>query len=99
MIDSRIKKLADLLVNYSVRIQPKEWVPKEWVMIQGNFIAEPLISEVYRAVLEAGGNPIVQMGSNALNKNRYQYSSDEQLKWVSPVEKMLVNEIDAVVNL
>ncbi|RLD05713.1 MAG: aminopeptidase [Chloroflexota bacterium] len=94
MIDSRIKKLADLLVNYSVRIQPKEWV-----MIQGNFIAEPLISEVYRAVLEAGGNPIVQMGSNALNKNRYQYSSDEQLKWVSPVEKMLVNEIDAVVNL
>ena len=94
MIDTRIKKLADLLVNYSVKIQPGEWV-----MIQGNLIAEPLISEVYRAVLEAGGNPFVQMGSNALDKNRYQYSSDEQLKWVSPLEKMVINEIDAMINL
>ena len=52
MPDPRFKKLADLLVNYSVKVQPKEWV-----LISGHMVAEPLVSEVLRAVLEAGGGP------------------------------------------
>lgn len=74
MIDTRLKKLADLLVNYSVEIQPGEWV-----LIRGNHIAEPLISEVNRAVLEAGGHPTIQMSSDDLSRTHFQYSSDEQL--------------------
>ncbi|MBS1248722.1 MAG: Aminopeptidase 2 [Chloroflexi bacterium] len=94
MIDPRIKKLANLLVNYSVEIQPGEWV-----LIRGSMLAEPLISEVYRAVLEAGGHPTVRLGSDALNKNRFLYSSDEQLAWVSPLEEMLINKIDASIGI
>ncbi|MEA2008945.1 MAG: aminopeptidase [Chloroflexota bacterium] len=94
MIDPRIKKLANLLVNYSIEVQPGDWI-----LIRGDHIAEPLVSEVYRAVLEAGGHPTVQMGSDALGKNRFQYSSDEQLKWISPLEKMMVEKIDASINI
>ena len=59
MSDPRIKKLADLLVNYSVNVQPNEWVG-----IFGHMIAEPLVSEVLRAVLEAGGLPTVILDSD-----------------------------------
>lgn len=94
MIDPRIKKLANLLVDYSVEIQPGEWV-----LIRGSHLAEPLICEVHRAVLEAGGHPAVLMGSDALDKNRFQYASDEQLRWISPVEKMLIENIDALISV
>ncbi len=61
MKDPRIIKLADLLVNYSVKVQPGDWV-----LITGHMAAEPLISEVLRAVLQAGGNPQTLMGSDDL---------------------------------
>ena len=94
MPDPRIKKLADLLVNYSVEIQKDEWV-----FIIGNMVAEPLISEVLRAVLEAGGRPTVIMDSDAIREYSLKFASDEQIKWVAPVVKTLYKEVDALISL
>ena len=50
MADPRINKLADVLVNYSTKVKPGEWV-----MVYYHPLAETLAAEVYRAVLQAGG--------------------------------------------
>jgi aminopeptidase len=86
--------LAQLLVQYSVNVQPEEWV-----YITGNVAAEPLINEVLKAVLEAGGHPTILMDSAALSETKFKYASDTQLKWVSPVDKMLMEEADVLISL
>ena len=52
MADSRIEKLAELLVNYSVAVKQGDKVA-----IQGEMLAEPLLRAVYIEVLKAGGHP------------------------------------------
>ena len=94
MKDPRVTKLADLLVNYSVKVKPKDWV-----LINGHLAAEPLVSEVLRAVLEAGGNPQVKLTSDDIGEFKLKYASDEQLKWVSPTTKMLYEDMDVLIAL
>jgi aminopeptidase len=94
MSDPRIKKLADLLVNYSVKVKPGQWV-----LITSHIIAEPLANEVLRAVLEAGGLPQILMSSDDLVETDLRYSSDEQLTWISPVVKTLYEEVDVLIAL
>ena len=94
MKDPRLSKLADLLVNYSVKVQPKEWV-----LINGHMAAEPLVSEVLRAVLQAGGYPQVLLGSDDIGEYSLKYSSDDQLQWISPATRMLYEEADVLIAL
>jgi aminopeptidase len=94
MRDPRLVKLANLLVNYSVKVQPKEWV-----MISSHMVAEPLTSEVVRAILEAGGNPQVLMFSDDIEEYNIKYASDDQLSWISPATKMLYEKADVLIAL
>ncbi len=94
MSDPRIKKLADLLVNYSVKVQPGQWV-----LINSHVIAEPLANEVLRAVLEAGGLPQIILSSDDLVETGFRYSNNEQLSWISPVVKTLYEEVDVLIAL
>jgi len=94
MSDPRIKKLADLLVNYSVKVQPGQWV-----LINSHVIAEPLTNEVLRAVLEAGGLPQIILSSDALVETGFRYSNNEQLSWISPIVKTLYEEVDVLIAL
>jgi len=94
MTDSRLTKLADLLVNYSVKVQPEEWV-----LINGHMVAEPLIAEVLRAVLQAGGRPQVLMGSDNITEYSLKYADDEQIKWIAPTVKLLYEEVDVLIAL
>ena len=94
MTDPRIKKLADLLVNYSVKVQPDEWV-----LINGHMVAEPLIAEVLRAVLQAGGRPQIVMYSDKTAEYSLKYASDEQIKWIAPTITMLYEEADVLIAL
>jgi aminopeptidase len=94
MSDPRLKKLADLLVNYSVKVQPEEWV-----LINGHMVAEPLISEVLRAVLEAGGRPQVLMGSDDITEYSLKYANDDQISWIAPTVTLLYEEVDVLIAL
>jgi len=94
MTDPRLSKLADLLVNYSVKVQPEEWV-----LINGHMVAEPLIAEVLRAVLQAGGRPQVIMTSDNITEYSLKYASDEQIKWIAPTVTMLYEEMDVLIAL
>ncbi|GAB4568808.1 MAG: aminopeptidase [Anaerolineae bacterium] len=94
MVDPRLTKLADLLVNYSVELQPGEWT-----MIRAEVVALPLAREVYRAVLQAGGYPLLNLYDEESSLISARYASDEQLTWISPMEKLMVEELDVLIAL
>ncbi len=94
MSDPRVVNLANILVNYSARVQPDDWV-----MVQGDTIAMPLVEEVLRHVYRAGGNPFVMIRTDEMQRIMYQEGSDEQLQWRSPIEPILMEQINATINV
>jgi aminopeptidase len=94
MIDPRAKKLADVLVNYSTRVKPGDWV-----IIQGDLVTAPMLQEIYRSVLQAGGHPNVMFGNNELAEIFYKEASDDQLQWLSPMQRMVYGEADVLISL
>ncbi|MBI3158214.1 MAG: aminopeptidase [Chloroflexi bacterium] len=94
MTDPRLKKLADLLVHYSLGIQPGDWV---W--IRADPVSEPLVREVAAGAARAGGNPTVLMTSDAVTEAILRESGPEQLAWISPVERALIEQADCRLNI
>lgn len=89
MADPRVEKLAKTLVEYSVRVKPGDWV-----VISSNPIAEPLVREVYRYTLRAGGRPSVLLTQDSLAQILFQEASEEQLRWITPFERLPFEEAD-----
>ncbi len=77
MADPRIDKLAELLVNYSVAVQPGDTV-----LIQGDTVGAPLLTAVYAHVLRAGGHPLMMPVLPGTDELLYRYGSDEQLQHI-----------------
>jgi len=94
MKDPRIERLADLLVNYSVFIQPGERVE-----IRGTTLSEPLLLEIYKKVLQAGGHPITRLSSPEANELFYKYASDEQLRFIHKPLQIVIEEYDAIISV
>lgn len=94
MTDPRIENLARILVQYSVNVQPGEWA-----LINANVIALPLVQEVVRQILRAGGNPTVLLNADDLTAITLAESNPAQLEWVSPVEKMAFDQVDVLISL
>ncbi len=83
MADPRVEKLAKTMVEYSVKVKPKDWV-----VISTSMTAEPLAAEVLRYVLRAGGYPSIQMGSDRFGEIVFAEANDDQLKHITPFDRM-----------
>ena len=94
MTDSRLDKYADILVNYSTEVKKDDWV-----IVVGNMLAEPLFAEIQKYVLRAGGHVNILMGSDRFSENRFKESNEEQLKHISPPERMVFEEADVLVSI
>lgn len=94
MTDLRVEKLADVLVNYSVKVKPGDWV-----FVNSNPIAQPLVSAVARRVLEAGGNPTPISVPEDMREMLLRTGSDEQLEWISPIERLAMEQADVMINI
>lgn len=94
MRDERVAKLADLLVQYSVKVQPGDWC-----VIIGEEITRPLARELYRAVIEAGGQAATLLNDPELQVIRLLKASDEQLDFPSPIYKFIMEEADCLFSL
>ena len=94
MMDQRIAKLADVLVNYSVAVKPGELVA-----IQAAPVAEPLVVALYAAVLRAGGHPTVRLAPDVLAELLLKHGSEEQLKYISPLAQHEVETIDVRIGI
>jgi aminopeptidase len=75
MIDERTKKLARLVVGYSVFVKKGENV-----VIAGSTEAEPFIVALYEEVLRAGGHPILRLSVPGLDHIYYKYAQEHHLK-------------------
>ena len=85
MADSRVAKLAQTLVDYSVAVREGDRVS-----IGGCTLAEPLLKEIYARVLQAGGHPLMMTSLPGIEEIFFRYASDEQLKHVpKPVELVM----------
>jgi aminopeptidase len=94
MKDPRLVRLAEVLVNYSVEVKPGDWV-----VVQGDLLTAPMVEEIYRLILEAGGRPNTMFSATRLSEIFYQTASEEQLTWISPFTELAYGEVDVVISL
>jgi aminopeptidase len=94
MRDPRLEKLADVLVNYSVGVKKDQLV-----RISGSPTALPLVSELYRKVLAAGGHPMVRLNPDELQEIFLKEASDDQLRFCSPVSIYEYERIDCSIGI
>jgi aminopeptidase len=94
MPDPRLEKLADVLVHYSTGVKPNDLV-----RIVGPPVARPLVVELYRAVLRAGGHPIVDMIPDECAEIKLAEASEDQLRCEDPIALHVVEKIDVLISL
>ncbi|MHB9037133.1 MAG: aminopeptidase [Armatimonadota bacterium] len=75
MIDPRMKKLADLLVGYSAKVQPGEKV-----LIDSFEAPSEMISVLVNRVCEAGGIPFVDVYDTRIRRSLIMNATEEQMK-------------------
>lgn len=91
MTDTRVAQMAEVIIRYSLNIQPGDKLA-----IRGNNLAEPLITEAYRAAMRAGANVVTQITLPGLQKIFMDESNDEQLSWPNPFAQTVTEEFDAL---
>jgi aminopeptidase len=94
MIDTRLEKLATILVRYSLGLKKNDLF-----VISGSHLAAPLIKEVYYQAVKIGAHPFTHIGIDGLAEIYYQYASEQQLKYVSPLSKFETEQIDASLSI
>jgi aminopeptidase len=94
MSDPRVAKLGDLLVNYSLELQPAQLL-----RIDAATVAAPLVAEAYRAALRAGAHPRTRIEVEELDTITVGESNDEQLVFVSEIDRFEIEQVDAVMTI
>ena len=92
MTDPRLKRLADVLVNYSTKVKPGDWV-----MLRGSTVAEPLVNEVYRELIKAGSYVTLDLANDTISEAYMKEANEDQLNWVSPTTKMLYEKANVLI--
>jgi aminopeptidase len=94
MSDPRVTKLAGLLVNYSLELKPGQLV-----RIDAGTVAAPFVVELYRQALRAGAHPRTRIEVEGLDVISVRDSSDEQLGFVSEIDRFEIEHLDALVTV
>lgn len=85
MTDIKLNRLANVLVNYSTKVRVGDWVH-----VNANWQAIPLVKEVVAYILKAGGNPSVSLESSDLNEVFMSKAGDAQLQWMPPLDMHMI---------
>ena len=89
-----LERWAEVLVRHATNVRPGDIV-----RINAQSAAEPLLEAVYRKVLEAGGNPIVNCRPEFLGEAFYELANGDQLDWANPFTLHETQAIDASINI
>lgn len=84
MADPRMVKWAKALTGYSVDVKPGQVVA-----ISGQAVAQPLLVEIYREVIERGGHPVLLPMLPGTGSTMLRQGTDAQLEFISPVERFV----------
>ncbi len=93
MVDPRLVKLADVLVNYSTRVKKGELVK-----IMGSTVCEPLLLEVFSAVVRAGGHPYLHLSADETSERFLRDAAPHQLDYESPILQHEIETIDVLIS-
>ncbi|MDQ5817610.1 MAG: aminopeptidase [Actinomycetota bacterium] len=94
MRDERLKKLARVLVDYSV-----EAGEGEQILVAGGAAAEPLIKEVYTRLLQTGAVPIPQVALQGLQELFFEHAKDIHYEKTPPIMRSVYEAADAVISI
>jgi len=87
--DPRYKKLAKVLVENCLDVQKNDLV-----LVRAGLAASPLVGEVYREILEAGGHPTTRVALPGTTELFYGNAKKHQLEFVSPIAECEVESVD-----
>ncbi|MBN1261639.1 MAG: aminopeptidase [Anaerolineae bacterium] len=93
-MDIRIERLARVLVEYSVAVQPGDRVA-----LFSSPLAGDLVRAVYELVLDRGGHPVVAVQLPGLDEIFFRKASDAQLEFVDPVRKIVLEEFEGLISI
>ncbi|MBI5598316.1 MAG: aminopeptidase [Deltaproteobacteria bacterium] len=95
MADPRVKKLANILVNHSLGVKRGETV----LIASSSELAKPLVVEVFREVMEAGGNPLTSVSFEETQNVFYDKADAAQLRNFPKVKDYEAKAIDCFVSI
>lgn len=94
MGDIRVEKLAELMIHYSVALQPGQKI-----LLHGHVQAQPLLMELYKQALQAGGYPFLLPILDGQDYTFYKYANDDQLNYIPDPYRMFFEDYDARIRL
>ena len=94
MITDYATKLAKVITEYSVAIQPGDFV-----VIRGGTSAIPLVEALFEQVVKLGGNPVTNVAIPGLSELFFENANDEQLQFVNPLLKLFLEEADVILDM
>lgn len=94
-MDNRIKKLADVLVNYSCDVQPGERV---LVSYDGES-AKPLVRQVIKEIYAKGGLPYAEIRDSSISREILLGCSQEQLEFMNEYLLLQMKGMDAFIGI
>ncbi|GBF23426.1 peptidase M29 aminopeptidase II [Candidatus Gastranaerophilus sp. (ex Termes propinquus)] len=92
---SLLEKYARVLCEYSCNVQKGHLV----LIRSESPQAQPLVKEIYKQVLQKGGNPIVRCGMDELSEVFIKYANDEQLAYIDPITQLEYEKIDVIISV
>jgi aminopeptidase len=94
MHDPRIDKLADILVGYSIHIEPGENV-----LVEAFDVPDEAVAAVVRRIADAGGRPFVSIKRNAVLRALYQNATVPQMEMTGRFEEERMREMTAYIGI
>jgi aminopeptidase len=94
MRDPRVEKVADIVIDYSLRIGEGDKVA-----INGAYVAEPLILALYQRCLERGAYPMLRTTIPGAEFVRYKFATDAQLEYIWETDKWLIENLDVSISI
>ncbi len=92
MRDPRIRKVADVLVHHSTRLQAGEKV-----LIEAIDAPEPVVLALVEAATDAGAHPVVLLKNYRIFRHLLQRASVEALELTAAAETRLMDGVDAYI--
>ncbi len=83
MADIRIRKLAQILVDHSTRVQPGDRI-----LIEATTLAESLVRELYTLILERGGQPHLALALPDQDELFFAHAREAQLDFIPTFQKL-----------
>ncbi|MEM4244624.1 MAG: aminopeptidase [Candidatus Nanoarchaeia archaeon] len=94
MADPRVEKLADILVNHSIKVKKGERI-----VVNYQSEAYPLALELYKLILKKGAYPIMHCGMPGFTYAYFKYASKQQLKKFPELTMYEAKHTDAEIDI